>query len=168
MKLELHIEQVENERRWNRLQSFEGAPVCFLSYRDDNTFIWLRDSPAGNLAPAPGSTITEPTHVASIADPLLELRQYRLVPGTRRRFTDFLTGRSLDEHRRLGMPVYGPFDSLDDENVVVWFRGFPDLQERDRRKAQFYQGSLWLNELEQIAMPMIEDYSNVMLVTPVR
>jgi len=184
MHIELHIEELEPEKRWNRLQAFDATAALgrFLAYRDHNTFLWLRAPGAPlpdpsfvlrdtvlHLTPAPGSTITEPAHFARLAEsPLLELRQYRLVPGTRRRFTEFLRGRSYDEHVRLGMPVYGPFDSLDDDNAVVWFRGFSDLQERDRRKAQFYQGRLWVDELEAIAMPMIEDYSNVMLIAPVR
>ncbi len=183
MEIELHIEELETERRWNRLEAFreEGVLGRFLAYRDDQTFIWLRQGgQAGvpvlhlvrdtvvRLRPAAGSTVTEPAHFARMTEPLLELRQYRVVPGVRSRFAEFLRDRSYEEHVRLGMPVYGPFESLDDENVIVWFRGFSDLQQRDRVKAQFYQGALWVNELEAIAMPMIEDYKNVMLVTPVR
>lgn len=176
MEIELHIEELETERRWNRLEEFreEGVLGRFLGYRDDETFIWL--GVAGTVRASAfvrrdrTVRMTSRTEVdfARIADPLLELRQYRVVPGTRSRFAAFLLERSYDEHVRLGMPVYGPFESLDDENVIVWFRGFSDLQQRDRVKAQFYQGALWVDELEAIAMPMIEDYKNVMLVTPVR
>lgn len=183
MDLRLHIEELETERRWNRLQEFRDDHLGrFLAYRDQETFVWLalagaprsaspfvkRDTTL-RLRPAIGSTITEPEHCARIAEsPLLELRQYRLAAGTRARFAEFLRGRTYDEHVRLDMPLYGPFDALDDENLIVWFRGFPDLQERDRRKAQFYQGALWCDELEAIAMPMIEDYKNVLLLAPVR
>ena len=186
MQVDLHIETLESERRWNRLQWFKSASPDgvlgkFLAYKDQETLVWLRASHAPppdptfvhstqtiRLTPAFGSTITEAEHFARIAEsPLLELRQYRIVPGARRRFAEFLSERTFDEHVRLGMPVYGPFDALDDEDLIVWFRGFSDLVDRDRRKAQFYQGDLWVNELESIAMPMIADYSNVMLVTPV-
>ena len=182
LEIELHIEELETERRWNRLQSFEDEGVLgkFLAYRDDNTFVWLqvagrprvanaevRQSIIRPLAPAIGSTIHEPQDFARIAEsPLIELRQYRLQPGTRTRFATFLRDRTFGEHVRLGMPVYGPFNALDDDDVLVWFRGFPDLRERDRRKAEFYQGRLWLEELEAEAFSMIEDYKNVMLLTP--
>ena len=33
-----------------------------------------------------------------------------------------------------------------------------DLAERDRMKKAFYEGELWKNELEAIAMPMLESY----------
>ena len=185
MDLELHIEELETERRWNRLEEFRGDGVLgrFLAYRDDNTFVWLgtvedRQSCLSGQARLPVLHVKRDTvvhlrgegaHLDRLAEsPLIELRQYRLVPGVRRRFADFLRERAIPENERLGMPIHGPFDSLDDENVLVWFRGFPDLQERDRRKAQFYQGKLWLDELEAIAMPMIEDYRNVLLLTPAR
>jgi len=181
MQVDLHIEELESERRCNRLQlPLDGALGKFLAYRDQETFVWLRASHAPlpdqtfvrstrtiRLTPAFGSTITEPEHFARIAEsPLIELRQYRIIPGARRRFAEFLRNRTYDEHVRLGMPVYGPFDALDDEDLIVWFRGFSDLQDRDRRKAQFYQGELWVNELESIAMPMIARY-DVLLVAPV-
>jgi hypothetical protein len=186
MQVDLHIETLETERRWNRLQWFESAALDgvlgkFLAYKDQETFIWLRAFHAPlpdqtfvrstqtiRLTPAFGSTITEERDFARISEsPLLELRQYRIAPGARRRFAEFLRNRTYDEHVRLGMPVYGPFDALDDEDLIVWFRGFSDLQDRDRRKAQFYQGDLWVNELESEAMAMIADYSNIMLIAPV-
>jgi hypothetical protein len=40
----------------------------------------------------------------------------------------------------------------------VWLRSFPSLEERDRMKDAFYEGELWKNELEAIAMPMLESY----------
>src|SRR6185436_10430004 len=120
------------------------------------------------LAPATGSTIARFEDFARIAEsPVLEIRQYRLVPGTRARFAAFLRDRTLESHIRLGMTVHGPFDDLGDDDVLTWFRGFPSLAERDRRKAAFYQGEYWLNELQDEAFSMIEDYRNVMLVTPV-
>jgi hypothetical protein len=98
---------------------------------------------------------------------VLELRQYRIAPGQRARFGKFFRERTLEAQARSGMNVCGQFDDLDDENVFVWFRGFPDLAERDRRKADFYQSAYWLDELQDEAFSMIEDYTNVLLVTRV-
>lgn len=164
----------------------------FVSFRDDRTFVWAQTFQDGeerlrydanpmmdgapspilreevrHLAPVPGSTIARPEDFARVYEsPVLEIRHYRLRPGTRERFTSFLRDKTMAEQLRLGMPTYGPFDSLDDENVLGWLRGFPSLLERDRRKAAFYQSAFWL-ALQDEAFSMIEDYSNVLLVTPV-
>jgi hypothetical protein len=42
-------------------------------------------------------------------------------------------------------------------------RFFPDLASRDGMKSQFYDGPLWNNELEAIAMPLIEKYDVVLV-----
>jgi hypothetical protein len=36
--------------------------------------------------------------------------------------------------------------------------GCAPLEARDEMKAAFYEGELWKNELEAIAMPMLESY----------
>jgi len=187
MELELHIVEVETERRWNWLEFFnanvEGTVYGrFLSYRDDETFAWLQSPDTRldlthaprrvkevtrRLRPAYGSTITSIDELPRIsASDLVEIRQYRLRSGTRERFAKFLHDRTLTEHKRLGMLVHGPFEVIDDADVLTWFRGFPDLAERDRRKAAFYQGRLWLDELEDEAFSMIESYE-VILAMPV-
>jgi hypothetical protein len=47
---------------------------------------------------------------------------------------------------------------LDNPNRFAWLRGFPSLEERDRRKTAFYEGKLWKNDLERFAMPMLVSY----------
>jgi hypothetical protein len=42
-------------------------------------------------------------------------------------------------------------------------RGFPDLSSREPMKAKFYEGELWKRELEQILMPMLEQYEVVVV-----
>jgi hypothetical protein len=190
MKLELCTLILQSERRQNWREFFDvrikpvGSVIGgFLSLRNDDQFVWLQlDGDGGvdengrrwvvsesrrRLQSAPRSTVTTAGDLASLTDSaVIEIRQYRLAPGVRRRFTDFLIDRTLDAQRECGMAFFGPFDDLDDENVATWFRGFPSLSERDRRKAAFYQGKLWLEELESEAFTMIEDYTNTMLVTP--
>jgi len=164
----------------------------FLSFRDDETFVWLqgfrnqeerlsaRDSElmanapvmrkeiVRNLVPAVGSTITDLEGFDGMEESsVLEIRQYRIQPGRRLRFAEFFRDRALEPHDRLGMPIYGQFDSLDDENLFVFLRGFSSLVQRDRIKAEFYQSRLWLEEMQDEAFSLIEDYSNVLLVTPI-
>ena len=195
-EIELRVAVLETECRWNWQQFFaenvNGAGTVlgkFISYRDDDTFVWLhafsheaqrqklseilakapprRGESVRRLVPASGSTIRSAEDFSAIADSnVIEIRQYRLVAGARRRFTAFLLERTLEAQRRCGMAFFGPFDDLDDADVLTWFRGFPNLVERDRRKSDFYQSRLWLEDLEAEAFTMIADYSNVMLVTP--
>jgi NIPSNAP len=184
MEIELCVVEVETERRWNWREWFDanarGVLAKFLSYRSDETFAWLQTPDARveltgaprrvkestwRLAPAAGSTITSIDQLARLAEsPLLEIRWYRIAAGQRTRFAEFLRDRTLEPQTACGMVVYGPFEDLGDENLLAWFRGFPDLAERDRRKACFYESRLWLEELEKEAFSMIDRY-DVMLVT---
>lgn len=180
MNIELHIEKLEYERRWNRLQAFaERGTILgrFLSLRDDDQFVWLRER---NDEPASAQCIVESSirRLTATSDALLdldailacaivEIRQYRIAPGMRARFATFLREKTLAEQLRLGMTIYGPFEDNDDPDVLTWLRGFPSLLERDRTKTAFYQGELWLNDLQDEAFAMIADYSNIILVTPV-
>jgi len=176
---ELRIYEVDMDFRWNWLQSIDH-PLRFLSLRDDRTFVLLNGvhtsepSPVEKLtirrlAPALASAITSPDQLDRILESnILEIRQYRIKPGQRSRFATFFSGRTLESQLQYGMPVYGQFDDLDDENIFVFLRGFSDMVERDRRKNAYYRSPLWLNELQDEAFSMIADYSNVLLVTPVR
>ena len=178
MEIELRIYEVEPDYRWNWMQSI-AHPLRFISLRDDATFVCLngthttepspiRKLTVRRLAPAFGSTITTVAELNRILESnVLEVRQYRIAPGQRERFAKFFVDKTLPAQAQYGMAVYGHFNDLDDDNTFTWFRGFPDVVERDRRKNEFYQSAYWLNELQDEAFSMIEDYSNVLLVTPV-
>ena len=170
-----------------RCSSFEREPnACyFFSFRDDVRLVSFRafadaeerrDARAvidakcetHDLVPAVGSTISSLDDFKRITEsPVLEIRQYKMKPGSRARFAPWFRDRTLESHDRLGMPIYGQYDDLGDENGFTFFRGFRDLVQRERVKAEFYGGEYWLKELEKEAFSMIEDYSNVLLVTPV-
>lgn len=171
MEIELHIEKAEPDERWNRVQALGADHLArFISYRDDATFAWLSvgNSSGIRLVTAPGSTITKAEEFRRVAEsPVIEIRQYRIAAGQRGRFAKFFVERTLPAQEHYRMAVYGHFDDLDDENNFVWWRGFPSLVERDRRKAEFYGSKLWLEELQDEAFSMIEDYSNVLLAAPV-
>jgi hypothetical protein len=171
MEYELHIEKVDPEYRWNRVQDLNGDALCrLLSCRDEATFAWFSKPRGGGLrlATTLGSTLNEPQDFRQLHEsPLVEIRQYRIAAGQRARFTEFFRDRARPSLNRYDIAVYGPFHDLDDPNNFVWLRGFPNMAERDRRKASFYQSKLWLEEMQDEAFSMIEDYSNVLLVSPV-
>jgi hypothetical protein len=64
-----------------------------------------------------------------------------------------------------GMKILGPLLDLKNPNKFVWLRSFPSLDERDKMRNAFYEGELWKNELEAIAMPMLESYDVILCET---
>ncbi len=84
---------------------------------------------------------------------IVEVRSYRIKPGRREEFIKFFETRSIPALRSHGM------------NKFVWLRRFPSLDERDQMKNAFYEGELWKNELEAIAMPMLESYDVILCET---
>jgi hypothetical protein len=96
---------------------------------------------------------------------IVEVRSYRIKPGHRAEFIQFLENRCVPALRSHGMKIVGPFLDLENPNKFVWLRLFPSLEERDRMKNDFYEGELWKNELESIAMPLLESYDVILCET---
>jgi hypothetical protein len=92
---------------------------------------------------------------------IIEMRTYEIKPGLRTEFLEIFESRSVPEHQKIGMKILGPFLSVEDAHTFFFMRAFPDLESRDPVKAQFYEGKLWKEELEQKLMPMIEKYDVV-------
>ena len=97
---------------------------------------------------------------------VIEMRTYRLKPGTRPEFLEIFRTRSVPAHREIGMTIAGPFLSVEDPDTFFFMRGFPDLESREPMKAQFYEGELWNRELESVLMPMIDRYDGVVAEGP--
>jgi len=96
---------------------------------------------------------------------IVEVRSYRIKPGRREEFIKFFETRSVPALRAHGMKVLGPLLDVENPNKFIWLRSFPSLAERDRMKNAFYEGELWKNELESIAMPMLESYDVILCET---
>ena len=97
---------------------------------------------------------------------IVEMRTYRLKPGTRAEFLEIFRTRSLPAHTEIGMRILGPWVSAEDPDVFFFMRGFPSLESREPMKEQFYEGPLWKGELEAKLMPMIEKYDVVVVEMP--
>jgi len=76
---------------------------------------------------------------------------------------DLLRARAFPLQRELGMKILGPFPSHEDDEAFVWLRGFPDEASREPLKAAFYEGTDWLGSLEAEVLPMLADYSAVVV-----
>jgi hypothetical protein len=97
---------------------------------------------------------------------IVEMRTYKLKPGTRSRFLEIFRSRSVPAHMEIGMKILCPFLSVEDPDTFFFMRGFPDVQSREPMKARFYEGELWKGELENVLMPMIEKYEVVLVEDP--
>jgi hypothetical protein len=89
---------------------------------------------------------------------IVEMRTYKLKPGKREEFLKIFRVQSMPAHREIGMPIVGPFLSIEDPETFFFMRIFPDLASREPMKSRFYEGSLWKNELENRLVPMIEKF----------
>ena len=96
---------------------------------------------------------------------IVEVRSYRIKPGRRAEFIEFFKTRAVPALRSNGMQVLGPLLDVENPNKFVFLRSFPSHEERDRMKDAFYEGELWKNELEGIAMPMIDSYDVILCET---
>ncbi len=89
---------------------------------------------------------------------IVEVRSYRITPGRRDEFIELFEARSAPALQAHGMKVIGPLIDLENPNRFIFLRGFPSMEDLLRMKEAFYGGKLWKEELEQIAMPMLESY----------
>ena len=96
---------------------------------------------------------------------IVEVRSYRITPGKRDEFIEFFETRSIKALQSHGMKVVGPMVDVENPNKFVFLRGFPTMADLHRMKDEFYGGKLWKEELEQIAMPMIESYDVILCET---
>jgi len=96
---------------------------------------------------------------------IVEVRSYRITPGKRDEFIEFFETRSIEALQSHGMKVVGPMVDVENPNKFVFLRGFPTMEDLHRMKDEFYGGKLWKEELEQIAMPMIESYDVILCET---
>src|SRR5215471_3147321 len=75
---------------------------------------------------------------------VVELRQYTLHAGARETLISLFESEFIQPQEALGMSVLGPFCDLEDPNSFVWMRAFPNMLERKRMLAAFYEGSVWM------------------------
>ncbi|MGD9560890.1 MAG: NIPSNAP family protein [Pyrinomonadaceae bacterium] len=96
---------------------------------------------------------------------IVEVRSYRIKPGRREEFLKFFEERAVPAQRAFGIQVMGPLIDVENPNKFVWLRSFESLKARDEIKDAFYGGELWKNELEHIAMPMLDSYDVILCET---
>lgn len=97
---------------------------------------------------------------------IVEMRTYKLKPGTRAKILEVFHKSLFPECKRIGMKAAGPFASVEDETTVFWMRGFPDEAARSKMSSEFYGGTAWKSELADAFMPNMESYTVVAVEMP--
>ena len=92
---------------------------------------------------------------------IVEVRTYTIKPGHRAEILDALKGPTFAEMKRIGVRCAGPWASVEDDQKIVWMRGFPDAAAREKMTNEFYGGIAWGNKLAGIFMPVLEEYDVV-------
>ncbi|MDQ3692021.1 MAG: NIPSNAP family protein [Chloroflexota bacterium] len=100
-----------------------------------------------------------------MSNPIVELRQYTLLPGQRDVLIDIFERNFIEGQEAVGMEVIDHFRDLDDPDRFVWLRGFPDMPERARATTAFYDGAVW-QENRDAANATLVDHENVLLLRP--
>jgi hypothetical protein len=100
-----------------------------------------------------------------MSDPIIELRQYTLKPGTRNGFVGRFEREFLETQQAAGIHVVGTFLDLDDPDRFVWFRGFASLEQRVASLAAFYEGPVWTALRDETNADRI-DSDDVLMLQP--
>lgn len=94
---------------------------------------------------------------------LVEIRSYRLKPGTGPRFHDLLTEESVPLARRWGLDVVTHGPSLHDPDAYYLIRAFRDLRDLQESQAAFYASPEWrLGPRQAIVELIVADADSVL------
>src|SRR4051794_11187911 len=96
---------------------------------------------------------------------IVELRQYTLHPGRRDDLVRLFDAEFVEPQETHGLRVVGTFCDLDAPDRFVWFRSFPDLQERRAGLEAFYDGPVWQQHKHAANATMIDSDDVLLLRT---
>ena len=94
---------------------------------------------------------------------IIEIRTYRLLPGTRDEYDRLFREEALPLLHRFEVDVVGAGPSLDDPNGYVLMRAFDDLADRERREVRFYSSPEWRDGPRAAVIEKIEVYTDAVL-----
>lgn len=99
---------------------------------------------------------------------VLDLRTYRLVPGSRDSFDRIFREElfPLHHHARIHVVGYGP--SLTDDEHYFLARAFGSMAERDEQLGAYYDSDAWRNHYEPRIMSLVESFHVVVVSIPGR
>ena len=104
-----------------------------------------------------------------MTDRVLEIRTYRLLPGTTAAFHEVFLEQALPLLRTFGVDVLrgAPSERNEDgEECYVLLRAFDSLDQRDAQEERFYDSQQWRDGPREPVLSRIESYHTVVLTVP--
>lgn len=99
----------------------------------------------------------------SAALSMVEIRSYRLKPGTRAHFHALVHSQVLPLLRAWPMDVVHMGPSQHDEDSYVLIRAYTDLTTRQQQQDGFYSSLPWIDGPRAQVLSMIQDFISVVL-----
>ncbi|WP_243794719.1 hypothetical protein [Saccharopolyspora gloriosae] len=99
---------------------------------------------------------------------IIEIRTYRLEPGTGESFARLLREESVPMLRRFGIRVLDHGNSLvaeDGHEEAYLVRAFPDLETRAAQEETFYGSAAWKSGPREAIVSRISSYHTIVLET---
>jgi len=94
---------------------------------------------------------------------LLEMRLFKLHPGTRAEFDRISRDGTIPMMRRYGITVLGYGPTLNDDDGYLLLRAFPSEDQRVAVAQEFYASDEWQANFETPVMAMIADYHTAVI-----
>jgi hypothetical protein len=94
---------------------------------------------------------------------IVEVRTYTIAAGLRQRFLDLFETRTRPLQQSVGIKVFGPWLDIENPDRFIWLRAFPSWDDRERMKRALYEGSEWTGELEAVMMPMLAEFTSILV-----
>lgn len=97
--------------------------------------------------------------------PIVELRQYTVMPGTLDRFINLFETHFVESQEADGIRLVGQFRQIGMPDKFYWIRGFSNMKQRAAALQAFYYGPVW-RKYRTTANPMLLENDNVLLLQP--
>jgi NIPSNAP protein len=94
---------------------------------------------------------------------LVEIRSYRLLPGTRPEFARLFRDEALPMLERAKVDVVGFGGSPDDPNAAFLIRAFDNLADRQAQEDAFYGSDAWRKGPREPILACIETFTDTVL-----
>ena len=85
-----------------------------------------------------------------------ELRQYRMRPGKREEWIEFMEGTIIPFQQSKGMVILGSWAGQEEDDLYVWIRRFESEEERKRLYEAVYESDFWKNEVSDKVGTLID------------
>ena len=87
---------------------------------------------------------------------VLEMRTYRIMPGQRERWIEFMEGEIIPFFVSHGNTVLGSFLGTEEEDLYIWIRRFDSEAERERVRTAVRESSHWRDNIAPVLPELID------------